>query len=290
MGYLHIENLYKNKTILMFRECYALEKIHGSSAHVAWRTNDEMEAINLFAGGGSHENFSKLFDIPAMTEVFRKMGHATVTIYGESYGGSMQKMSDVYGKEGRFIAFDVQVGDTWLNVPNAEEVVLALGLEFVPYVKTSTDVDALNALRDMRSRVAVRRGMGHDKVSEGVVLRPLIELHDNRGKRIICKHKGEAFNERTNTPHVDDARATVLSDAQAVAVEWVTEMRLTHVLDKMPPEKKAELRNIPDVGSAMVEDVYREAKGEIVESRDVERAIRTATGRLFKTRITKIQE
>ena len=29
MGYQHIDNLYKNQSILMFRECYALEKIHG---------------------------------------------------------------------------------------------------------------------------------------------------------------------------------------------------------------------------------------------------------------------
>lgn len=234
------------------------------------------------------KNFRKLFDMEKLVAGFRLLGHKTVTVYGESYGGSMQKMSDVYGKEGRFIAFDVQVGETWLNVPNAEEVVAGLGLEFVPWEKVSTDVDVLNALRDKPSRLAARLGIGDGKVSEGVVLRPLIEFHDNRGERVICKHKGEAFNERTNTPHVDEAKVKVLSEAQAVADEWVTEMRLSHVLDKMPPEKKAELRNIPDVGAAMVEDVYREAKGEIMESKEVERAIRTATGKLFKARITAV--
>lgn len=29
MGYLKINNLYKEQTILLFKECYALEKIHG---------------------------------------------------------------------------------------------------------------------------------------------------------------------------------------------------------------------------------------------------------------------
>jgi hypothetical protein len=29
MGYLHIDNLYKNVDILLFKECYAMEKIHG---------------------------------------------------------------------------------------------------------------------------------------------------------------------------------------------------------------------------------------------------------------------
>ena len=32
MGYLHIENLYKAQDILLFRECYALEKVHGTAA------------------------------------------------------------------------------------------------------------------------------------------------------------------------------------------------------------------------------------------------------------------
>lgn len=29
MAYAHIDNLYKDQTILLFRECFALEKIHG---------------------------------------------------------------------------------------------------------------------------------------------------------------------------------------------------------------------------------------------------------------------
>ena len=30
MGYMHIDNLYKDQRILQFKECYALEKIHGT--------------------------------------------------------------------------------------------------------------------------------------------------------------------------------------------------------------------------------------------------------------------
>jgi len=39
VGYLHIENLYRPaaQIILLFREVYALEKVHGTSAHVAWK-------------------------------------------------------------------------------------------------------------------------------------------------------------------------------------------------------------------------------------------------------------
>ena len=53
MGYRHIENLYRPRaqTILLFRECYALEKIHGTSAHVAWRDGRGHEQAVAFAKG-----------------------------------------------------------------------------------------------------------------------------------------------------------------------------------------------------------------------------------------------
>ncbi len=58
MGYLHIGNLYKTPHVLLFRECYALEKVHGTSAHIGW--NDGL--LNYFSGGESHERFKSLFD------------------------------------------------------------------------------------------------------------------------------------------------------------------------------------------------------------------------------------
>jgi hypothetical protein len=34
MGYAHINNLYKDQEILIFKHVWALEKIHGTSAHI----------------------------------------------------------------------------------------------------------------------------------------------------------------------------------------------------------------------------------------------------------------
>lgn len=54
MGYLHIENLYKNQDIMMFKECYALEKIHGTGAHVKWKNAQ----VEYFSGGAQNEVFT----------------------------------------------------------------------------------------------------------------------------------------------------------------------------------------------------------------------------------------
>ena len=37
MAYHHIDNLYRNQDVLLFKEVYALEKIHGTSAHVSFK-------------------------------------------------------------------------------------------------------------------------------------------------------------------------------------------------------------------------------------------------------------
>ena len=87
MGYMHIDNLYKNQNILMFKECYALEKIHGTSAHVAWSEG----RLRFFSGGEKHDNFVNLFDIEVLTKTCtERFGDRTVIFYGEAYGGKQR--------------------------------------------------------------------------------------------------------------------------------------------------------------------------------------------------------
>ena len=172
MGYLHINNLYKDQRILLFRECYAMEKVHGTSAHVRIRSVSEQACgvpckFEFFSGGESHDRFVGLFDQAKLAAAFVAIGQAEIIVYGEAYGGKQQGMKATYGTELCFIAFDVQVGESWLSVPDAASVVDSLGLEFVPYVKIATDLAALDAERDKPSEVAVRRGCGADRSARG---------------------------------------------------------------------------------------------------------------------------
>jgi hypothetical protein len=284
MGYLHIDNLYKNVEVLLFKECYALEKIHGTSAHISWKD----KKVILFSGGEKYANFIKLFDVDALEEKFKELFEYDVTIFGEAYGGKCQGMSDTYGKELKFVAFDVKVGDHWLDVPNAEEVVKKFGLEFVDYHKISTDLKAVDAERDRPSTQAIRNGCGDNKMREGVVLRPLIEVTKNNGSRVIVKHKGDGFSETRTKRKVDPDRLVVLKEAQAIAEEWVTPMRLTHVLDKL--DNPTEIQDTGKVIKAMIEDVIRESKGEIIESKEATHAIGRLSAQLYKKRISKVEE
>lgn len=292
MGYRHITNLYRPEAgviLKLLRQVYALEKVHGTSAGIEYEmTEAGTDDIRFHPGGESHAKFVALFDREKLIAAFRAMGHKKVHVYGEAYGGKCMKMGETYGKELRFIGFEVEIGDTWLNVPNAHDVVEnKLGLEFVPYELVDCTLEALDRERDRPSVVAERRGMGTDKKREGIVIRPLVELWLANGERMMAKHKGADFQERGNqpAPDVDPAKLAVLEAATKIADEWVNDVRLDHVLDKLPEEARLDIRSTPIIIKAMVEDVYREAKGEIVESKDAEQAIRKRASQMFKARI-----
>jgi hypothetical protein len=288
MSYAHIENLYKQQTIRLFRECYALEKVHGTSARLLWRNilmkKGSIGVLNYSAGGEESEPFRALFDDVRLRAGFMAMGHEKVAVFGEAHGGPRTGQAWRYGDALKFVVFDVKIKDLWLSVPQAADVTAKLGLEFVHYAKVSTDLAALDAERDAPSVQAVRNGVVDPQPREGVVLRSLLEMRLNNDERIICKHKRDDERETLKTrPIVDPAKLEVLTAAQAIAEEWVTPTRLLHVLDKLPAGLG--IRDTGKVVAAMVEDVVRESVGEIVDSKDARQAIGRKAAELFHERL-----
>ena len=196
---------------------------------------------------------------------------------------SQQGMSATYGKTLKFIAFDIKINECWLNVPDAEQICDSLGIEFIHYEEVDTNIELLDKLANTNYIQAIRNGMGDNHLREGIVLRPLIEMRLNNGERVIAKHKNDTFKEREHQPKLKSNQSLeVLKEANLIAEEWVTEMRLSHILDKFPT---ATIENTGDVIKTMIEDVYREAQGEIIENKEVKTAIGKRTAKLFKQRL-----
>lgn len=284
MGYMKIPNLYREQDVLQFKQVWVMEKVDGTSTNVRFKDNQ----LHFHAGGCTQASFEAIFNKEALLKAFQDYDVDDITVYGEGYGGSQQRMSQTYGPELKFIAFDIKIGDEWLTVDKMAKLAEQLGFEVVPFKVIDTHLDALNIERDRPSEVAIRRGMGDNKMREGIVIRPLIEATDRHGNRIIAKHKGDAFLERaTPQPVVDLSKLKVLEEATAIATEWVNEERLRHVLDKLPEAKGMEHTKI--VISAMIEDVYREAKGEIIESNPAKAAISKRTSELYKKHVQSMR-
>jgi hypothetical protein len=276
MAYMHIDNLYKAQEILLFKECYAMEKIHGSSAHVSFNQGK----LGFFAGGCKHEDFVALFDESQLAEFCNRFLESKVIIYGEVYGGKLQGMSDTYGNSLRFIVFEVKIGEWWLDVPKAEEFATNLGFDFVSYRRIPTDLRSLDAERDADSIQAQKNGCGSDKKREGIVLRPLIEATMNNGKRIIAKHKALEFRETSTPRQVDDKQLKILTEAKAIANEWVTFERLNHILNRGTVE--ISIQNTGKIIALMNEDILREAEGEIEVTPQVIKEINRSIAIMFK--------
>lgn len=275
MGYLHIDNLYKNQDITLFKECYAMEKIHGTSARIYYSE----KKIGFFSGGEKHAKFVSLFNQEELKNKIELLGVEKIVIYGEAYGGKCQGMKDTYGDKLKFIVFDVKIDKSWLSIPLAEEITKGLGLEFVHYAKISTELEYIEEEMNSDSVQAVRNGMGKGKKREGVVLRPLIEVTTNNGSRIIAKHKREDFRETKKRRVVSSDQLKILSDAKAVAEEWVTPMRLNHILDKI---ENPSMQKMKEIIISMLEDVKREGDKEITWSRPVKKEIGKKTANMTK--------
>jgi hypothetical protein len=189
-------------------------------------------------------------------------------------------MSKTYGLNLRFVAFDVRIGKSWLDVPKAEELVKSFNLEFVHYVKTSTNLEELNRERDRDSVQAIRNGMGEGHPSEGIIIRPLTELTKNNGERVIAKYKKENFRETKSPRPVNVEKLEILRNAERIADEWVVAERIRHVVRKLNCE--LDTSNIPIIIRSMLEDIRVEGDGEIEWSKEVNKAIGTRTAYLVK--------
>jgi len=280
MSYMDIDNLYKNQDIFQFKECYALEKIHGTSAHISYKNGN----ISFFSGGFPHKIFVKLFDEGKLLEIFKEVSppNRSIHVYGEFYGSKFQRMSATYGDAPKFVCFEVKIGNVWLNVLKAEKFCERLGLEFVHYKRIPTTLEAIDAERDADSVQAIRNGMGAGHKREGIVLRPLEEVTKNDGKRIIAKHKRDEFRE-TATPRKVLDKLKMLEEAKDIVDEWVTEERLNHIITSGKVELAIE--NIGEIISLMIEDIEKEGKEEVKITEAAKKAIGRETALMVKRRV-----
>lgn len=282
MGYMKIPNLYRDVRILEFKSIWALEKIHGTSAHIRWKDG----TLGFFSGGEKYERFVELFDHDLLAQRFSETDQQNIVIYGEAYGAKLQRMVETYGSDLKFVAFDVKIGTNWLAVPQAAAFVGEIGLEFVHYKIISSDLGAVDAARDADSVQAVRNGMGGGHKREGVVLRSLFEVKLNNGERLIAKHKRDDFRE-TKTRRQVGVKVQVLTEAREIADEWVTETRLSHVLDKIP--EAVGMEHTPLVLNAMVADVLIEGDGEFKVTKAVRKELGHAVVVLWKRRVKEMR-
>jgi len=283
LSYYKIENLYRNPDALTLpeKECYAMEKVDGTSSHLAFKDG----TVRFYSGGSKFEVFKAIFDETKLRNSFLALEIPEIVIYGEAYGAKVQGLPHRYGNELRFVAFEVKAGNAWLDVPRAHGVVAFLGLEFVHYAKVPCTEEALNAERDKPSTQAVRNGMG-EQLSEGIIIRPLTERYREDGTRCIWKHKQDRVREMKTPRSLDPDKNKVLEDARAIAEEFVVESRIHNARSNFLHGDWC-IENTSKVIDYIVNDVIAECRGEFVDTKETRKALAKRAAKLFHQDLAK---
>lgn len=110
-----------------------------------------------------------------------------VTLYGEGFGAGIQKGGGNYSPDQRFVLFDVNCGGIWLERSNVKDVAQKLSIPAVPYLFDRTIEEA-----EKWVSAGFNSGWGPFQ-AEGLVGRPVVELFDRRGDRIVIKLKTKDY-------------------------------------------------------------------------------------------------
>ena len=200
--YHKIQSIYKRtqQGVFILGE-YATKEIE-YLADMQWEWTEKVDGTNIRIGidadgtyrvGGRTERAqipAVLLDSIAALNLREKLPGVTdgpICLYGEGYGGSIQKAGATYGNPQRFVLFDVRIGDWWLLQPDVNDIASKLGIDVVPIVGRGTLAEGEEHVR-------------HGMVStwgafeaEGIVCRPMVPLFDRRGRRVIVKLKTKDY-------------------------------------------------------------------------------------------------
>ena len=190
---------YRDETVkyLRFNDWQFTEKIDGTNISVEWdghavsfhgRTERAQIPKHLF------EYLEKTFLTTEAEELFEQTyGDKNVILYGEGYGAKIQNGGN-YRSDVSFILFDVLIGDNWQEREWVEKTAKMFGIDVVPVVFVGSLEEGVDYVMEHHPSTIGTAMM------EGIVGRPMVEMRDRLGKRIIVKIKWEDFKEFVKIP------------------------------------------------------------------------------------------
>ena len=185
---------YRNETVEYLADniWQFTEKIDGTNIRIHW------DGHNIEIGGRTDraqipkhlmDYLSATFLTPEVEELFEQAyGEKDVMLFGEGYGAKIQNGGD-YRSDVSFILFDVLIGDNWQEREWVEKTAKMFGIDVVPVVFVGSLEEGIDYVMEHHPSTIGTAMM------EGIVGRPMVEMRDRLGKRIIVKIKWEDFKE-----------------------------------------------------------------------------------------------
>ena len=187
-----VEGKFRNETVEFLKDLdwEFTEKIDGTNIRVYWdgykvqyygRTDKAQipsqlmnRLIELFGGNINEEIFEQQF------------GVTPVLLIGEGYGAKIQNGGS-YREDNDFILFDVCINGNYQPRETVKDIAKIFDIDVVPTIMIGKLQDGIEYVKTKpKSKIGTAD-------SEGLVARPLHELKDRVGNRIIVKIKVKDF-------------------------------------------------------------------------------------------------
>lgn len=190
-----IDGAYRDPTVEYLKDCQweFTEKIDGTNIGIVWdgyRVSFQGRTERTQIPAHLVNKLNELFGSVESEELFeQKFGDTEVILFGEGYGTKIQAVSSLYRSDVSFILFDVYIPaqNLWLTREAVNDIAKAFGIDAVPVIFSGTLDEGVAYVRKGHTSTIGAAPM------EGLVGRPVAELRDRRGKRIMVKIKARDF-------------------------------------------------------------------------------------------------
>jgi len=166
------------------------EKIHGINIRVQW--HPAAQVVEFKGRNKNTQPIPFVWDMLAekfpRTLFLSKYPDMPMTIYGEGFGSRVQKGGGNYKSDGvDFACFDIWIDGWWLKWDDVKDICANLHIDTVPYLHRGN----LEFVTNM-ARAGYNSTFGDFK-AEGIVVKPVVQLFNRKGERVIGKIKYSDF-------------------------------------------------------------------------------------------------
>lgn len=171
------------------------EKVHGTNVRVGIVRGERMAGSHRIRRAEPtarlHENPYWLpFTLPPVVALLEHFAvdHERVILFGETFGRGVQSFH--YGQRGSlgFAAFDLMVGDRYLDWPELKDALQRFEVPSAPAL-----YEGPFDVATMKACASGKTSFDDTHIREGVVLRPQRERFDERIGRVVLKYVSDEF-------------------------------------------------------------------------------------------------
>lgn len=111
-------------------------------------------------------------------------------LYGEGYGAGIQKGGTYLPDSQDFVLFDVKINGNYQPIESVHDIANKLGIKYAPVLGCMPLINWVEAIKSGEFSQSILHPLSPN---EGVIIKPIVELRDRTGGRIISKLKFRDF-------------------------------------------------------------------------------------------------